>query len=119
MGSGKHKHMRLEHLLRSWSNPVAQINVCGGVTSASGASLASGVAQIASDGCTDLWWEMWLWVFIVDWVWALIGVLFFFSFWVTIFRGGPREDPVNNKSPNMIFTTPGLALGNVALGFYC
>ena len=62
---------------------------------------------------------MWLWVFIVDWVWALIGVLFFFSFWVTIFRGGPREDPVNNKSPNMIFTTPGLALGNVALGFYC
>ena len=30
-------------------------NVCGGVTSASGASLASGVAQIASDGCTDLW----------------------------------------------------------------
>ena len=54
-GGGKHKHMRLEHLLRSWSNPVAQINVCGGVTSASGASLASGVAQIASDGCTDLW----------------------------------------------------------------
>ena len=24
-GSGKHKHMRLEHLLRSWSNPVAQM----------------------------------------------------------------------------------------------
>ena len=24
-GGGKHKHMRLEHLLRSWSNPVAQM----------------------------------------------------------------------------------------------
>ena len=56
VGGGKHKHMCLEHLLRSWSNPVAQINVCGGVTSASGASLVHlGNAQIASDASNLHW----------------------------------------------------------------
>ena len=51
---GKHKHMRLEHLLRSWSNPVAQM-----FAEASPVQVVHhlhlGNAQIASDGCTDLW----------------------------------------------------------------